>query len=110
MNLLIMRGRILPEGYALPAAARGLARQGLVGIHSDRARNALEQRQVVVRVAVAGALREVGEAAAETGQPVVQTAHLALAERGQPGDPPGEAAIALLGLGGDEMLDAESTV
>jgi CBS domain-containing protein len=25
MNLLIMRGRILPEGYALPAAVRGLA-------------------------------------------------------------------------------------
>src|SRR4051812_43083892 len=107
MNLLIMRGRILPERYPLPAAARSLARQGLVGVHRHRARHTLEQRQVVMRVAVARALAEIGETAPEAGEPIVQPAHLAVAERRQPGDPPGKATVALLRFGGNKVLDAE---
>ena len=60
-----------------------------------------------MRVAIAGALAEVAETAPEAGEPLVQAAHLAFAERRQPGDPAGEAPVALLRLGGDQMLDAE---
>src|SRR5687767_11834559 len=63
MNLLIMDARILPaQRNHFPAAAPGERRELRVRIDRHRPADALEQRQVVVRVAVAARLREVAVA------------------------------------------------
>src|SRR5688500_8963304 len=103
MNLLIMRRAILPERYALPAAARGFARERLVGVHGHGPRDALEERQVVMRVAVAARRLELRQAAADAREPLVQAHELAFAEARGAGDAAGIAAPAHLGLGGDQV-------
>src|SRR5262245_31358129 len=108
MNLLIIAGGD-STGAALgaqrqrrPAPALRLGGQLLVGVDRHRAADLLEQRQVVVRVAVEDALGEAREALAAAGEPFVEAAHLALAEAGRAGDAAGEAPAARLGLGGDQ--------
>src|SRR5262245_5004385 len=90
-----------------PAARLGDAAKRLVGIDRDRPRHALEQRQVVVRVAVEPAPLKARERLADPGQPLLDPRDLAVAEARDARDFPGEAAGADLGLGRDEMRDAE---
>src|SRR5712671_7456588 len=67
----------------------------------------LEQGQVVVGVAVAEALREISHPLTEPGEPIAQSADFALAKAGDAGDSAGIAAVLLLRLGGDQVLNAE---
>src|SRR3954465_9176404 len=60
-----------------------------------------------MRVAVQGRLAEFREVLAAAREPFVQALHLAFAEARDAGDLSGEAAVALLRLGGDEVLDTE---
>ena len=78
--------------------------QGLVRIDGHRVRDALEQRQVVQRVAVEPRLGERSERPAPLREPRLEALHLALAKARGAGHPAGELAVALLGLGRDQML------
>jgi hypothetical protein len=68
--------------------------------------DALEQRQVVERVAVEPAL-VVGKALAAPGQPLVHAADLALAEGGRAARLAREGAVGLLDVGGEEVPHAQ---
>src|SRR2546423_14969284 len=108
MNLLIMKARILPaQRKHLPAAPARPRGELLVGIDRHRARHVLEQRQIVVRIAVARARGEIREAPAKAMQPLVDAAQLPLAKARRACNATGEAAFAALGLGGDQVRDAE---
>src|SRR5690349_24786011 len=69
--------------------------------------DALKQRKIVVRIAVAAALAEVAHAAALRGQPFLEAADLALAKARRAGHAAGELPVARLGLRGDEMANPE---
>src|SRR6185312_16310464 len=86
---------------------RGFGREALVGIDRDGARRELEQRQVVVRVAVAGDLAEVRKALCLRPEPLAEALHLALAETRRPSDAARVASVLQLGLGGDQVAHAE---
>ncbi len=67
-------------------------------------RDELEQRQIVMRVAVEPRIRE---RAAVNGHPLAQPCDLARPETRLAGDLAGETPITFLGFGGDQMRDAE---
>src|SRR5690348_4448459 len=60
-----------------------------------------------MRVAVQARFAEIREPRAPLAEPLVEALHLALAEARDAGDLAGEAPVARLGLGGDQVLDAE---
>ncbi|HVP09230.1 MAG TPA: HAD-IB family phosphatase, partial [Burkholderiales bacterium] len=75
-----VRDWLAAQGQHRPPPACGFGRQRLVGVDRHRTAHPLEQRQVVVRVAVEGRPGEVAEAPAEAREPQLQAHHLALAE------------------------------
>src|SRR5574340_314029 len=73
MNLLIMNARILPaQGNHFPMPAARLGLELRVRIDGDRAAHELEQGQIIVRVAVERAFRELAQRAAVCGQPLLE--------------------------------------
>src|SRR5262245_36877805 len=90
-----------------PAAARGMGAQRVVRVHRHRMGHTVEERQIVERVAVEPRLGKGRERAPAPRQPRVEAGDLALAEARNAGDRAGKFAVALLGLGGDQLRDAE---
>src|SRR5262245_33106536 len=80
MNRLIMRPGILPERYRFPSAAPRLAGELLVRVDRHRACHPLEERQIVMGVAVAGAGLEAVQPVAEAGEPLAEAQQLAVAK------------------------------
>src|SRR3990170_1796981 len=107
MKRWIIEAAILAQRDHRPAAPRRIGGERRVGVDGDGVAHTREQRQVVVRVAVEAAVREVLEAPAEAREPLVDAPQLALAEARRAGEPPGEAPGDALGLGGDEVRHAE---
>src|SRR5688572_15210774 len=70
-------------------------------------RDAFEQRQIIVRIAVEPRLAERRARPALCREPRVQPLYLAFLEARDAGDAAGELATVLLGIGRDEMGHAE---
>ena len=84
----------------------GVGPQGGVGIDRHGMRHALEQRQVVQRIAVEPAL-VVGEPVAALREPLVHALDLALPEGGRAARLSSEDAVDLLDVGGDQRGHAQ---
>src|SRR3954471_10376064 len=104
--IIFLRCAFLPQGNYRPPAARSDVAKGVVRIHRHRMRHALQQRQVVVGIAVEPAL-VIREARAALREPFVHAAVLAFAEGGRTARLAGEAAIDLLDVGREQVRHAE---
>ncbi len=82
-----------------------MLREGVVGIDGDGMCDLLQQRQVVVRVAVEPTVVEFGLTLA---QPVLQSLYFAVFKTGDAGAAPGVVLAVHLDLGGDQVFDAET--
>src|SRR5690348_15722191 len=85
------RAGILPEGHRCPSAPGRFGGKCAVRIDGDRAADALEKRQVVVRIAVENTLSEIGETRSLGLEPFIQALHLSLPEARRAAYAPGEA-------------------
>jgi hypothetical protein len=77
-----------------------MRKQLRIRVHGHRMIDAIQQRDIIVGVAVEGAARQ---AMASLSEPSLQAAYLTLAKGGGPGDPPGIAPIDLLRVGGNQV-------
>src|SRR5690606_1730664 len=106
-----LRGDLLPDGEQgcltqaddAPAALLGNFPQGRVWVHRHRMRDALEQRQVVARIAV-----EIGAFEAMSGffQPALDARDLAFLEAWRVGQTAGVAPVLHLAFGGQQRINA----
>src|SRR6185312_14785324 len=97
---------VLAERDHGPAARGGVRAERRVRIDRHGVRDALEERQVVQRIAVEPALVIV-EAAAAAREPLLDAPDLPLPEAGRAPGLPGEGPVHFLDVRRDEVLDPE---
>jgi hypothetical protein len=85
----------------------GMGAQRFIRIGSDRVLHFTQQRQVIQRIAVEGAVCETRKAQRLRFKPVFQAGDLAFAKTGQTRNLPGELAIIVRRLGRDQVPDIE---
>src|SRR5262249_7826200 len=100
-------GRVSLETHDGPAARERLAPQDLVGVDGDRIRDALEQRQIVARIAVEPACPEGSKVQRVLAEPFEQALDLALAEARRPVGPSRKSSVLDLELGREQVVQAE---
>lgn len=86
----------------------GVCQQGCVGINGNGFVHKVQQRQVVLRIAVKIGFAVAGKGFAPRGEPLVEPCDFALLQAGRADDVAGEQAVGVgFQLGADDVADAE---
>ena len=86
----------------------GVRQQGCVGINGNGFVHKVQQRQVVLRIAVKIGFAVAGKGFAPCGEPLVEAGDFAFLQAGRADDVAGEQAVGIgFQLGADDVADAE---